>query len=61
MYYSPADVILRQRLINTINTSVLSGAAAEFRYVPAVPVGVGPVEVDRGPAAREHQVVQPRV
>src|ERR1700691_3475635 len=37
------------------------GAAPEFQYAPALPIGVGPVEVDRGPAAREHQVVQPRV
>src|ERR1700722_7465648 len=40
---------------------LVPGAAPEFQYAPALPVGAGPVEVDCGPAAREHQVVQPRV
>src|ERR1700722_10960166 len=40
---------------------LVPGAAAEFQYAPALPIGVGPVEVDCGPAAREHEVVQPRV
>src|ERR1700722_11036596 len=40
---------------------LVPGAAPEFQYAPALPAGAGPVEADCGPAAREHQVVQPRV
>src|SRR5690242_10583210 len=40
---------------------LVPGAAPEVQYAPALPTGVGPVEVDCGPVAREHQVVQPRV
>jgi len=40
---------------------LVPGAAPEFQYAPALPIGVGPIEVDCGPATREHQVVQPRV
>src|ERR1700722_20272811 len=40
---------------------LLPRAAPEFQYAPALLIGVGPVEVDCGPAAREHEVIQPRV
>src|SRR5262245_61557765 len=40
---------------------LVAGAAPEFQYAPALPIGAGPIEVDRGAAAGEHQVVQPRV
>src|SRR5674476_644139 len=40
---------------------LVPGAAPEFQYAPALPIGVRPVEVDCGPAAREHEVIQPRV
>src|SRR5271156_1631282 len=40
---------------------LVPGAAPEFQYAPALPIGVGPVEVDCGAAAREHKVVQPCV
>jgi hypothetical protein len=38
-----------------------SGAAPQFQHRPALPIGPSPVEVDRGPSAGEHQVVQLRV
>src|SRR5688572_3344103 len=40
---------------------LVPGSAPEFQYAPALPIGLGPVEVDCRHAAREHHVVEPRV
>src|SRR5690348_38974 len=48
-------------LVGRDGDQLLPGAAPEFKDAPALPIRAGPVEVDCGPAAREHEVVQPRV
>ena len=39
----------------------VSGAAPKFQHTPALPVGLGPVEVDGRLATREQPVIQPRI
>ena len=40
---------------------LVPGAAPELQDGPALPLGLGPVEVDGRPASGEHPVVQPSV
>src|SRR6476620_12265645 len=40
---------------------LVSGATPEFQNTPALPIGLGPVEVDGRLATREQPVVQPRI
>ena len=40
--------------LRRVGDQLVPGAAPEFQYAPALPIGAGPVEVDCGPAAREH-------
>jgi hypothetical protein len=40
---------------------LVSSAAPEFQDTPALPIGLGPVEVDGRLATREQPVIQPRI